>query len=189
MEIWLFAFCGSVRTVDRGGQMSDFQKPSIILIMDHLVELLINGRNEFLSVDNVNSIPLEHRSTILHMYMSNEILLISMINQLNRPSEYYTITIPDNFGGSVVVRPTAQQITSSLVDGTTTTSCPICQDAISENGCKIRQCSHFFHRSCIESWFSLSVRCPVCRFDIREEHQSDQTSIVSSQTPSRSVDL
>jgi len=175
--------------VDLGGRMSDFQKPDSIVIMDHLVELLINGRNDFLSVDNVNSIPLEHRSNILQMYMTNELMLISMVNQLNRPTEYYTITIPENFGNAVPVRPTAQQIASSLVDGTTTTSCAVCQDAISEGGCKIRQCSHFFHRSCIENWLSLSVRCPVCRFDIREEHQSSQTSLVSSQTPARSEDL
>ena len=165
-----------------------FKKGDVCYIMEHLIELLLNGRNDFLSVDNVNSIPLEHRANILHLYMSNELMLISMISQLNRPTEYYTITIPDNLGGSVIVRPTPQQIASSLVDGTTTTSCAICQDAISEGGCQIRQCSHFFHRSCVESWFSLSVRCPVCRFDIREEHRQGQTSLVSSQTPSQSED-
>lgn len=32
----------------------------------------------------------------------------------------------------------------------------------------LRPCSHQFHRSCIDRWFSQHVHCPVCRHDIRE---------------------
>jgi hypothetical protein len=48
--------------------------------------------------------------------------------------------------------------------------CAICQDAYTE-GQAIRcitHCSHIFHRMCIDEWFERNVRCPTCRFDIRE---------------------
>ena len=148
-----------------------------------LLEQMVEGRNDFLHSDTVNSIHVDHRHTILSQYVANELLLLTMINQLSSPAQYYTLTLPPSFLNPVPVLATPEQIAGCLIDGTTTSSCAVCQEAISTGGCQIRQCSHFFHRSCIESWFSLSVRCPVCRHDIREEHQSNQTSLASSQTP------
>jgi hypothetical protein len=49
------------------------------------------------------------------------------------------------------------------------TPCAICQDTIAE-GADVRKlsiCNHFFHKSCIDTWFLRNVRCPVCRHDIR----------------------
>jgi hypothetical protein len=38
-----------------------------------------------------------------------------------------------------------------------------------ENGiCRIKHCSHSFKQAAIVDWFRRNVRCPVCRFDIRE---------------------
>jgi hypothetical protein len=48
--------------------------------------------------------------------------------------------------------------------------CVICQDAYTE-GQAIRcitHCTHMFHRMCIDEWFGRNVRCPTCRFDIRD---------------------
>jgi len=49
--------------------------------------------------------------------------------------------------------------------------CSICQDEM-HSGELVRRltvCNHEFHRSCIDNWLlNRSVRCPTCRFDIRE---------------------
>ena len=34
---------------------------------------------------------------------------------------------------------------------------------------KMRFCQHIFHRSCIDTWFERTVRCPICRHDIRDD--------------------
>lgn len=49
--------------------------------------------------------------------------------------------------------------------------CCICQEGWTDENrttaVQLRNCSHPFHRSCIEEWFRRSCICPVCRNDIR----------------------
>lgn len=89
-----------------------------------------------------------------------------------------TITIDEAQLGemeNVVVRPTAAELDHGTTLRSATvqeeaTNCSICQDSFA-NGQAVREingCHHFFHRTCIENWFQLSVRCPVCRLDIRD---------------------
>jgi hypothetical protein len=164
-----------------------------------MIEDLIDGRNEFLSSDFIRRVPFSSRAGLISRYMTNEILYLEMINRIHTQNDYIrsaaatllTFSLPTNqtnFLNPVTVAPSRAQITSSLQDYPNTTSnCAICQDAISSGGCRIRQCGHVYHRSCIENWFSMSVRCPVCRHDIREDNQASQTSSVSAQTSSQSA--
>jgi Ring finger domain len=56
--------------------------------------------------------------------------------------------------------------------------CAICQDEM-HTGELVRQltvCRHEFHRSCIDNWLlNRSVRCPTCRFDVRETGRTSST--------------
>jgi hypothetical protein len=78
-----------------------------------------------------------------------------------------------NMMEDVVVRPTAEQLTNALEDisyNGTGASCPITLEPF-ETGeiiCKIIHCSHIFKRTALYDWFSRNVRCPICRYDIRE---------------------
>ncbi len=72
---------------------------------------------------------------------------------------------------NVIVRPTQQTINekTELLTATARGDCSICQDAY-EVGASIRKihfCQHAFHTSCIDTWFTRDVRCPMCRHDIR----------------------
>ena len=75
----------------------------------------------------------------------------------------------------VVVRPTEAQITRALDFFTYSPmeeshTCPITLEPIQEGDevCRIRHCGHIFKRLAIEGWFLRNVRCPVCRYDIRD---------------------
>jgi hypothetical protein len=48
--------------------------------------------------------------------------------------------------------------------------CSICQEDIrlGEEIRSICHCNHSFHINCIDTWFQRSVRCPNCRFDVRD---------------------
>lgn len=48
--------------------------------------------------------------------------------------------------------------------------CAVCQDDISavEIVRKIKKCGHKFHVDCVDKWFEGSVKCPECRWDVRE---------------------
>lgn len=74
----------------------------------------------------------------------------------------------------VPVVPTAEQIERSSTIYTYAEededhNCPICQDSITlgESLRTLNYCHHFFHQGCIDAWLESSVRCPLCRHDIR----------------------
>lgn len=76
----------------------------------------------------------------------------------------------------VLVRPTAEQIGAATIlhtvlgNAADLNNCAICQDQIQDGEVvrTIRQCRHYFHQTCIDTWFQQNVRCPTCRLDIRE---------------------
>lgn len=156
----------------------------------HLLELLedmIEGRNDFF-IRTIQLTPHQNRPQVLSRYMLNEVCILEFMNRIyqnngtsitNTNTATVTFTLPSNFSEPVAVIPTTAQITTALENITTSTNnCAICQDAISSGGCKIRHCGHEFHRNCLTNWFGISVRCPVCRHDIRNPLDA------SNQTPS-----
>ena len=159
------------------------------------IESLIEGRNTFLS-GTIRNIPFQNRSPAMSRFMLNEIAYVELINnvlrshtQNNIATTVVRLTVPRNFTDNIVVTPTADQISAALQSVThTTNNCAICQDSIFSDGTRIRQCGHDFHRTCLLSWFAMSVRCPVCRHDIREEGQATQTQTALAQTSSQSED-
>ena len=84
----------------------------------------------------------------------------------------------DGFNEPVTVAPSSQQISDEIIAITSSSqqSCSICQDSISSDGCQLRGCGHAYHRNCIRVWFATSVRCPVCRRDIRGDQESQTSS-------------
>lgn len=80
----------------------------------------------------------------------------------------------ENFMQPVVVRPTEEEIQENTTVGNlvsdTDHACAICQDSLqpTQEGRKLNACGHWFHKTCIDTWFEGNVRCPVCRHDIRE---------------------
>lgn len=162
-----------------------------------LLEVMIHGRNMFLSNNLIRALPFNQRPTIVARYLNNEALYMDLINRVytnNNQEEHLaartliTFTIPQGstFLDPVTIAPTQAQIVSSIEDfHDATTNCAICQEVISSGGCRIRQCGHVYHRACAVNWFSLSVRCPVCRYDIREANPVNQTSSAGAETSSQ----
>lgn len=145
---------------------------------------MIDGRNDFF-IRTIGLSPHQSRPAALSRYMMNEVIYLELINRIyqnhlrrNLSTAVIQVTLPANFLDPVAVVASAADLTASLEDvESSSTNCAICQDSISSGGARIRQCGHVFHRSCVVSWFGMSVRCPVCRHDIREqERQSDGAS-------------
>ena len=85
-----------------------------------------------------------------------------------------TMTPSDTFLQPIIVRPTAEQISRNTLVGHVASdepvTCAICQDTLSpeQEGRKLLACSHWFHRTCIDTWFTRNVHCPNCRHDVRD---------------------
>jgi hypothetical protein len=77
----------------------------------------------------------------------------------------------------VVVRPTSQVIAQATetipftdIESPQYQTCPISHEEFNNSSAvtRIRHCAHYFDPEAIGHWLSTSVRCPVCRHDIRD---------------------
>ena len=81
----------------------------------------------------------------------------------------------NNVWTDVPVVPTAEQVESGsdiieLVDVPEEEKCAVCQERGTVNPWRHLHCDHYFHRDCVDRWFTRNVHCPVCRADIRVEN-------------------
>ena len=84
---------------------------------------------------------------------------------------------------SVTIRPTAEQLEAASrlvrygdIDRPLSESCPISMDRFNIDDLvrQIHHCGHLFGPSQFDEWFQSNVRCPVCRFDVRNHATSSQ---------------
>ena len=63
------------------------------------------------------------------------------------------------------------------------TRCPISHEEFTINSrvYRIRHCGHYFEPSSLLTWFRTSVRCPVCRYDIRTHLDSNTAHTVEEE--------
>jgi hypothetical protein len=82
-----------------------------------------------------------------------------------------------SFYDNITVAPTRTQIENSTrivqfseITTPINSSCPITLERFDETSSvtQILHCGHIFTPSGIDSWFQSNVRCPVCRYDIRD---------------------
>ena len=119
--------------------------------------------------------------------------------QIRDEGHTFTNTFTNTFE-DVIVRPTITQITQSteliLYDNSLPhPSCSITLESFQEGEqvCRIIGCGHIFKQTAIQRWFERNVRCPVCRYDIREytplerereDEEDEQDNVVErQQTP------
>jgi hypothetical protein len=143
---------------------------------DVVSQVLLRFRNE--TEDNEESDRprqrprLEIRTGAHPSFLQSLLIIPPPANQANRARVEATLR---EFFEPVPIVPTQEQIASSSVlynsiDDSEEARCSICQDDIrfGEEVRSLTHCDHFFHRSCIDLWLQSSVRCPLCRHDIRE---------------------
>ena len=142
-----------------------------------VIDNLIDSRNTFFErMGQVNHVD---RPAIVSRFMVNEVCYLEVLNRMHQNQlrtqlasavlSFNIPPVPSNFSDPVPIIASQDQITSAIQPMTNPSgNCAICQEAISSSGVRLTHCSHGYHRACILNWFSMSVRCPVCRHDIRE---------------------
>jgi hypothetical protein len=133
--------------------------------------------------------------------LANEITNRQVLNVLRaqmtaNQAVRYTVNIPlANMAASlpsgtrwedpVPITPSVEQLAAAMeinVQAPENTTCSICQEGLTR--CvRLRHCGHFFHSACIDQWFTMSPRCPMCRHDIREtarDSTSENSGIVNT---------
>jgi hypothetical protein len=138
------AFFSTVRFLDGGSR-------------NHIVAAhLRNTSYAFAILRNLSSQPRQH---------TERLVMNIPLNTLLDPSGNFM----RNFLDPVAVVPTREQIAAAVDThvNVADTNCAICQENV-ECATRIRHCGHAFHGQCINEWFTMNTRCPVCRHDIRD---------------------
>lgn len=106
--------------------------------------------------------------------------LNSLLNIFTQP-DLTLMTGIFNLPEPVVVNPSNDILTraSDIMAATADhngVQCMVCLEHLQEGQelRKLRFCRHVFHRSCIDTWFERTVRCPICRHDIRDDLPTDE---------------
>ena len=90
------------------------------------------------------------------------------------PSNY--LNMLRDFYSNVPVRPTQLEIENATrivrfnnIRNPGNNSCPITLERYNDTSVvtQILECGHIFNSASINEWFSANVRCPVCRYDVR----------------------
>lgn len=123
--------------------------------------------NDLLNTRNVSSIYYDYNNPIDRNIYTNRNRNISTTNQFL--NNFLNSTVP--------VRPTQEQIENASrlvrycdIMNPVSSSCPISLDPFTADVIvrQICECNHIFHTTPFNQWFMNNVRCPVCRYDIRE---------------------
>ena len=87
------------------------------------------------------------------------------------------INMIQRFSNAVPVVPNATQLQNGIrhcvfntIENPINTSCPIAREVFlpEQEVSQIIHCGHIFENEQLQRWFQSNVRCPVCRYDIRE---------------------
>lgn len=122
------------------------------------------------------------RNNVVSLHERNTQLALGLIRSYMNPPPaqqqparriLFNVDLAGSFLDPVPIYPSAAQIAAAVETRVTVndTMCAICQESVSLAS-RIRHCGHCFHGTCIASWFVMSARCPVCRYDIREFTQT-----------------
>jgi hypothetical protein len=99
---------------------------------------------------------------------------------------------------NVVIRPTQEQINNAStvvsygsIQNPQNDTCPISLDNFQPNDLvrKIHHCGHIFNQSSFNQWFNNSVRCPICRYDIRDYQSNNNNSNNNNDNILDSIDI
>jgi hypothetical protein len=108
------------------------------------------------------------------------------------------INLLQQYSNPVPIVPTATQIENSTrtvvfssILNPTNNTCPITLERFDSNSevTQLLGCNHLFNPTSIQLWFQNNVRCPICRYDIRDYvvNNTNDTNNVSQQNGSVSA--
>jgi hypothetical protein len=68
-------------------------------------------------------------------------------------------------------------------------TCPITLEEFNhgERICQIKHCGHIFREEALRNWFRRNVRCPVCRYDIRNYVNANRNTDISNNDLARNA--
>lgn len=142
---------------------------------------IFNSSNNLSQRQRPNSQRSSHSFNAPHN-QPEERLANMLVSMMIPPFVGQTNGLSEDFLRPIVVRPTREQINRATeivrygdILNPPNSTCPIVLNNFRENDSvtRIKYCGHVFSENSLEVWFRENVRCPMCRYDIRNYNGSD----------------
>ena len=139
---------------------------------------------------------LNNRGPFIRYDYSNPIDRSTYISDTTNNNQDITSFLTTFLNSTVPIRPTQQQINNashivrySEIQNPNSTTCAISLEPFSnsDNVRQIHYCGHMFFPEQFNQWFRNNVRCPVCRYDIRNYVANTTNNEPSTSTSSTST--
>ena len=164
--------------------------PEIIAIINRYFTMLENNRSLHQRVVTANFAHEQNMYNLINTLVNNprnhrfpSRTRLSPLN--NRSRENISLFNLYNLFQDVVIRPSEEQINHATrtllfrdINEPTNIQCPISQENFNpeDEVTQITHCGHIFCKNSISRWFTTSVHCPVCRYDIRTNTESTSSA-------------
>lgn len=136
-----------------------------------------SSRNNVPAVARPTSIPIttnaNHLSNILFSFPDNNraslfLDYVEPMNEIEQILENFLNPVPVQVTQNQIEHSTSQILFREILEPRNN-SCPISLEPFQENEIVtiIKYCGHIFKTNQINQWFETNVRCPVCRYDVR----------------------
>ena len=147
-----------------------------------ILEIMNNQQQTFNLLLERNNNYFNHSQNLRRYYRSRN------VNNFRFPTNY-SINLENlinEFNNDVIVRPTNEEILRSTtrcqfchIENPINNSCPISHTEFNNNTevIMINYCKHIFLPDQILHWFQNNVRCPLCRYDIRENLNNNESEL------------
>ena len=138
---------------------------------------------------NVNNVSYDYQNPI------NPSIYANTNNRTNNSTNFgrqVTDLLSSFLNTTVTIRPTNEQLETASrlvrygdIERPLSESCPISMDRfnVDDQVRQIHHCGHLFVPSQFDEWFQSNVRCPVCRFDVRNHTPTPNTTPTPTPTP------
>lgn len=154
-----------------------------------LQDMLTQTREQIINILQPRGIrrPIQRTSPFSHFnaFNSNTFNSNTFNNNLRpRRDSYLSTLLNEWLNTPITVRPTQQEISNASrtirygnIENPISTSCPISLEDFNDDDevVQLLPCNHIFHAEHFNSWFNSNVRCPVCRYDIRNYVRTTNT--------------
>ncbi len=142
--------------------------------------------------DENNSVFYDYNNPIDRYFYMDVPLNINTNTNTNRTiNTTFSDLLSTFFNTNVTVRPTQQQLTNasriirySAITNPLSEACPITLERFEPEQMvtQLLPCEHIFETNGFNNWFESNVRCPVCRYDIRDYRPRTTTSSTTATT-------
>jgi hypothetical protein len=182
LDIYIQQYNDTLDRIDYLYRSLEFTNQRIENLTNRTSNTVRNRRNRNNNYNEINSNTEYQRPRTYSAIPNSNSNNNSNLNSNTNLNNDFTTLLSSFFFTNVIIAPTQDEINNSTslvrydsIENPLNESCPISLEPFhnEDQVTQINHCGHLFKTNELISWFSTNVRCPVCRYDIRNYNTTE----------------